>query len=312
VNGVKTDPTAPNTLNLSVAAHTFVQGVFYRTITVSSFNDSGSGTLREALSNAEDGDIITFSGVTPGTTVIELQSYLPSIRKNLTIEGNGVTLTSKTGSYFQQLYISNAVVTIRRVHFKDSRGLDVYAGAVYNTEGGTLILESCIFSGNQQAAAMDGKGGAVGSVQGDLVIRGCTFYLNTARYGGAIFFSAAEGKTNTLTLTGNLFYGNTAGDGYPVLVYNYYHGGGIVAPSYNVVDVALGPASNQCGWTAGTGDITFAAKGITGVPFNTTTFVPVSGVGSILPSGLPADFPATDFYGNARTSRAPGAVDHAP
>ena len=50
-------------------------------------------TLRYALTNAQDGDIIRFSGVTAGTSVIEVTSALPQITKSITIEGNGVTLT---------------------------------------------------------------------------------------------------------------------------------------------------------------------------------------------------------------------------
>jgi hypothetical protein len=304
VNGVTTG-AAP----LSLSAHTWVQAVFNRAVTVNIFTDgagSTPGTLRYALANAQDGDIITFSGVTAGTTAIALGSALPEITKSLTIEGNGVTLTrasswtANTSSLLRIYdYSHDPEVVIRRVHFKDGRASS--AGAISNSE--TLTLESCIFSGNQ-ATGTTGFGGAISSGN-TLTIRGCTFYMNTSSYYcGVIYFEAPR----TLTLTGNLFYGNTAPTR-PVVVYNAFESSGIINASHNVVDVAYGMGAAQTGWTAGTGDTTFTALGISGDPFNTTTFVPVTALQNVLPATAPADFPLTDFYGATRTfPGAPGAV----
>jgi predicted outer membrane repeat protein len=272
-------------------------------------NDFTFGKLYSTLRYAEADDLITFSGVTAGTTTIELTAELPEIRESITIEGNGITLT-RTGSddTSSLLHIgrSAAVVTIRRVHFKN--GLATNYGCAIGNEG-ILTLESCIFSGNQN----DNSGGAISS-SNTLTIRGCTFYNNSCDYrGGAVYFSSNK----TLTLTGNLFYGNTAGSGYPV-VYNYHttpYGGvdsGPIIASYNVVDKALGTGDSQAGWSAGTGDTTFSARNITGTPFNITTFVPVNALRNILPSTAPTDFPSTDFYGAARNTMVPGAVNYAP
>jgi hypothetical protein len=45
---------------------------------------------------------------------------------------------------------------------------------------------------------------------------------------------------------------------------------------------------------------------ITGDPFNTTTFAPIAGLSSVLPSPAPEGFPDTDFNGATRTF--PGAA----
>jgi hypothetical protein len=309
VNGVKTVAAPP-----SLSAHTWVQAVFNRAVTVNVFTDgTGSaatpGTLRYALTNADDGDIITLDEdvVTAGTTVIELGSALPEITKSLTIVGAGVTLTraaswiaSSTTSQLLRISGSTAEVLLGGIHFKDGLATDV-GGTIYNS--GVLTLESCIFSGNRTRASY-ASGGALYSAN-TLTIRGCTFYGNTAgSWGGAMHFSA-PGKT--LTLTGNLFYGNTASS-YPVV----RNSGGTISASYNVVDAVFGTGAAQTGWAAGTGDTTFTALGILGSPFvDTTSFVPVSALQSpgVLPSPAPAGFPATDFYGAARTfPGAPGAV----
>jgi hypothetical protein len=61
------------------------------------------------------------------------------------------------------------------------------------------------------------------------------------------------------------------------------------------------------GWTAGTGDTTLTDLSGSGDPFGATTFVPVSGSGSVVPSDL-TDYPAQDFYGKPRTLPAASAA----
>ena len=205
--------------NLEASASYAITADDFKYYRVSSAADSGPGSLRQALLDVPAGQTIQIN-LEPGSA-IELASALPAIGKNLTIQGNGVTLTraaswTAVGYDTRLLYItgSNAVITIRRVHFKDGlvRGS---GGAIRNT--GTLTLESCIFSGNRTT---DGSGGAVYSRDNDLTIRGCTFYGNTAgSSGGAVYFYPRD-SVKTLTLTGNLFYGDTATSSRPV-VYNY-------------------------------------------------------------------------------------------
>jgi predicted outer membrane repeat protein len=294
VDGVKSD-TAPTT----ISDHTWVKAIFVRRVSVNV--STGEENLRDTLADAEDDDIITLDGVTPGTTTIELTSAL-EITKSLTIEGNGITLT-RADSWSDEGYDpllritgSTAETLARRVHFKDGLSMGD-GGAIYS--GGILTLESCIFSGNQ----VEGWGGAIASFD-TLTIRGCTFYGNSAAasggytYGGGAIFFSASGKT--LTLTGNLFYGNTDGANHPVVSVE----AGFVNASYNVVDVALGTGDTESGWSGGTGNIY-----IVGNPIDPFTFAPNIGtpIGTpdrddidIVPSGL-SDFPATDFNGDTRT-----------
>jgi hypothetical protein len=268
---------------------------------VTSAADSGPGTLRDVIANVPAGS--TIQVMLDAGAVISLESPL-EIRKNLSIEGGGVTLARDAGWTYtandsQLITIPDGTseVSISRVYFKNGQATD-YGAGIGNR--GVLTLESCIFSGNQSTNTA-AWGGAIYS-NNTLTIRGCTFYGNGSGNGGAVYF---YGNGKTLTLLGNLFYGNTAKSGYPVVrVVN----NATVTTSYNVADVAIGTGSDQSGWAPGTGDTTFQALGITGVPFNTTTFAPVSGLGKVLGS-KPANFPATDFYGATRTfPGAPGAV----
>jgi hypothetical protein len=304
-----------NPLTLTMSKHTKVQAIFGRPVLVTNFNDdmyseTTVGTLRNALANAQGWDIIRFSGVTPGTSTVALYDALPRITKNLIINGNGVILTRSTAwttvdSYSQLLHInsSSAMVTISHIHFKDGRS---QSGAAIDNNYGNLYLESCIFSNNQGINTLYGaSGGAICNYDGTMDIKGCTFYGNSSEsFGGTVY------NSGTLTLEGNLFYGNTSSRGRPVV---YQFDGTVTSRGYNVVDVTYGTeiyvGSNEAGWDAAPTDTTFSDLGIDGDPINTATFVPVSGLGSVIPNPPPEGFPATDFYGNVRTfPGAPGAV----
>jgi len=244
--------------------------------------DSGPGSLRHAIANAaSDSTILVESSV--GT--IQLTSRL-SISKNLTIAGNGVTITrapswTTIGYYSGLLYISSTV-TINRVHFKDGRSTGY--GAAINFESCSVNLESCIFSGNQSNEA----GGSIYIYNGNLNVKGCTFYGNSSdSLGGAI----CGNSSSSITLTGNLFYGNTAAlITHPVLMSS----GTVTSNGYNVVDVPLGSGLFQSGWVAHGTD-----KVVNSLPIETATFKVISGSGAHnIITSRPGGYPATDFYGN--------------
>ena len=210
----------------------------------------------------------------------------------MTIEGNGVVITKdpswtlvNSASQLLQVNSSTAVVRIIRIHFKNGEASD-YGGAMDNR--GILTLESCIFSGNKTTSPI-AFGGAIYNA-GTLAIRGCTFHANSSPYqGGAIYNSSG-----TLTLAGNILYGNTASAGPNV----HREAGTTNSGGYNRYN-------GSAGWTTVTSDST-----VSSLPFNATTFVPTTNLQNVLPSNGLANFPLTDFYGNTRTwPGAPGAVN---
>jgi hypothetical protein len=302
-------PGGKETAELREILHIYpnMESVFNPVITSSHFTsliyvtnglDSGDGSLRWAIEQAierENSTIIIDSSVKTITltSTLQIAPSDPDSPISLTIEGNGVTITQDSPSEFRLLFVSEAhIITIRRVHFKGGKSLsDGAGGAIYNKA--ILTLESCIFSENQ----VDVSGGAINNC-GTMVINGCTFYGNSAAnsyggsYGGAIY-----NYESSLSLTGNLFYGNTASS-YTV-VYNGTSGG------YNVVDVPLGEESNQSGWTSGTDD-----QYIPGPTVMQKTFKPFTGSKAVgVLTNLPADYPTIDFYGYPITpDAAAGAV----
>jgi predicted outer membrane repeat protein len=222
-------------------------------------------TLRYALANAENGDVVNLIGVTPGVTVMELNNSL-AVSKSITIEGNGITFTRGPNSPaggFAMLSVSSTT-TVRRIHFTE--GLSSGAAAI---SGGGLILESCIFSGTRSTNA------AYGAVSGSsIAVRGCTFYNNgSGGRGGAISASSA-------TLMGNLFIGNAVTGG--------------TSGGYNGSDLPYGTEVMQIGFNAGPGDVQIPMS------IHPLNFRPLSGGGALtkLPNSLPQGYPSVDFYGD--------------
>ncbi|MCH7588914.1 MAG: hypothetical protein IIC78_12915 [Chloroflexi bacterium] len=118
-----------------------------KTIVVNSADDLGPGTLRQALADAEPGDIITFDpAVFPPTspTTITLQSSLPELRKgSLTIDASNAGVILEGGkSTFAALQFglhvlsnSNTIRGLQIVGFS-LVGIGLEHGASYNIIGG--------------------------------------------------------------------------------------------------------------------------------------------------------------------------------
>ena len=291
------------------------------------------GTLRHAINNLQNGDIISFSGVTPGTSTVYLTNQLRIDQTiTVTIEGNGITLTR--GSTYPGasnatalLSIGNAVdnnntyptVSIRRIHFKDGRSNQ--GGAIRN-HNGTVTLESCIFTGNK-TNSNQALGGAILNL-GTMTIRGCTFFDNgflpnvssaDQLHGGAINVGMNNvGYSASLTLSGNLFYGNYTGNadrGHIV----HRHNGTVRSEGFNVFDHPALVSNPQSGFAGGTDDATFATVigSNTNLPFSSIagadafTLINSTTLRRRVLSGT--NMPAVDFYGNTRTwPGPPGAV----
>ncbi len=144
------------------------------TFTVTTTADSGGGSLRQAIldANAASGnDTITFAI----TGTITLASALPAIADNTTITGPGANLLTTSGNNSVQVFIVNAGTTSTISGLTIANGLATgYANGAGIANSGRLTILDCSFVNNQN---LFGWGGAVFN-SGRLTIINSTFSGN--------------------------------------------------------------------------------------------------------------------------------------
>jgi hypothetical protein len=176
--------------------------------TVSNCNDSGSGSLRQAVLDAASGDTITFSSLPCAT--ITLASTI-TITTNLTVAGPGSATLAVSGNDAVADFAVNAGVTatISGLAVEDGTAL---AGAGIDNAG-TLTISDSTVTGNNASA--NGGGGIFNS--GSLSVSDSTVSDNASYHGGGggIFNNGGTVTISDSTLSGNgAFYGvHTIGGG---------------------------------------------------------------------------------------------------
>src|SRR5262249_35145671 len=153
-------------------------------LVVTNTNDTGTGSLRDALTQANASptfDTITFSPAvfsTPQT--VALAGALPTITGQLTITGPGASLVRVQPAAGRNIRVFASTATIL-----NSSGITVAGGNIAGNggalnEGGTganVTLDSVVFTGNTAS----GNGGAVFVGPGNfLTVRNSTITGNTA------------------------------------------------------------------------------------------------------------------------------------
>jgi|GEM_PF-1719039 len=167
------------------------------TITVTSLADSGAGSLRQAVSNANSGDTIAFAANLAGQTITLTSGQLEvTAGKNLTVDGAnspGLTISGNNASRIFHLNppaVNPTQLTVKNVTLANAYTPDV-GGAIYSEFQGQLVVENVNFNNN----TADRGGGAIyNAFDGTLSVTGSTFDGNVAiagndeRGAGAIAF----------------------------------------------------------------------------------------------------------------------------
>jgi len=191
---------------------TFTVSVCAPTIVVVNTNDSGAGSLRQAIADVCPDGTITFdtNGVFAMPQIIGLISGDLVIAKGLNIVGPGTNLLSISGNHASRIFQINGHAanpitnTISGLTLRDGNG----SGSVTNTLGGAiysfgaaLTLAHCTLISNSAAL----YGGGLYAKLGSVTLTHCTFSSNTAYTGGGIF-----AVSNRVTLTHFALSGNSA------------------------------------------------------------------------------------------------------
>ena len=208
------------------AIETLENRLLLTTLTVTTLNDGGPGSLRTIVAQSHGGDVVQFAvtGTITLTFLDALQNHVPiSIMHDLTIQGPGVGLltidTAQTdpgflsggpgmsGATFQDFTIRNQGFGNGGIKNVGGSGLSltnmtfmgIPGGAIVNSAAGLISVQNCTFTGNGAS-----NGGAIYS-PGPLIVTGSTFSNNTSQArGGAIY------STGSLAVSGSAFSGNSS------------------------------------------------------------------------------------------------------
>jgi hypothetical protein len=244
-------------LAVLVSASFCLQQASEATITVINNNDSGLGSLREAISASYSGDTIDFDSSLNGQTITLTSGELFIRFKNLTISGPSANLLvingNAAGRVFHITSLSDVTISGLTITNGATTG---YGGGIYN-EKSMLTITNCTLSGNSAD-----YGGGIYNDGHDFdwttTITNCTLSGNSARWAGGIVHSASprsgmaiigntilKGQENIVSLGGSFSSGgyNLSND----------NGGGFLTRTGDQIntDPLLGPLQDNGGptWT---------------------------------------------------------------
>jgi len=172
-------------------------------------NDSGAGSLRQAIANVSVYAVPTITFAPHVTGTITLTSGELAINVSTTIVGPGASnlavngnLTTPNGSGASRVFNITSG-TVRLSGLTITKGYDANAGGgIFNSTA--LALANCTLFGNSAANG----GGIYNDTAGTLSLHNATFSTNRSTTGGGLVNRGVTSMTNC-TLTGNL--GNNGG-----------------------------------------------------------------------------------------------------
>ncbi|HVM61863.1 MAG TPA: choice-of-anchor Q domain-containing protein [Verrucomicrobiae bacterium] len=184
------------------------------TITVTSTNDSGPGSLRDALASAANGDTIDASGVS-GTILLTNGGLL--VTNSVNIVGPGYNTLTVIGRSDRGFRIGpSKTVGLSGLGISSAGHLAINGGGIYNDHA-TLILTNCSIGGIFTTSAggaifNDGSGGSA-----TLRIAYCLINGSTASAGAAIYNDGTSGSatleivSSTVSRNSTIYIGSGGG-----------------------------------------------------------------------------------------------------
>jgi len=222
-------------------------------ITVTNLNDSGPGSLRQAIADAPAGGTIDFAV----TGTIVLTSGQLVITNDLTVNGPGApNLTISQNQSSRICLVSNGIVNLSGLTIANGRAFE---GNYYNWGGGiinfgTLSLENCTISSN---SAFFG-GGVANWDLGTLTLSNCVVSSNSAFEGGG----GINNNGTLVIVVGSTISGNVLGP--PGLPGASLYGSGVHGGSLIISNSTVSSNQGGCGITCFCGTVLIANCTITG------------------------------------------------
>ncbi|MCE5252339.1 InlB B-repeat-containing protein [bacterium] len=202
--GDVTTITNPLTIT-NVDNNMVVTANFNDACTVMNTDDSGTGSLRQAILTANSGETILFDAGVMGT--ITLTSGQLAINKKLTIHGPGIDDLTISGNNTSRIFFigPNGDVTINLMTITNGNAGINAGGGIWSQ--GKLTLSACVVSGN---TTDNNFGAGICNSDGDLMVENCTISSNnagtTSGYGGGIYVRSGSALITNSTISGNSAY----------------------------------------------------------------------------------------------------------
>jgi hypothetical protein len=226
------------------------------TITVTNTNDSGPGSLRQALADANGGDIIGFAV----TGTIGLTSSELLVDTSVTISGPGAETLAVNGNAKSRVFHIGPNKTVTISSLTITNGYTTGFGGGIHNDHAVLILNNCAITGNSSSS---NKGGGIyndaeyldgAPLEALLDISNSSVTDNS---GGGIYNNAEGGGTATLEITDSILSNN-------------YSGSAIYSHGFLCIFCGDGIATVQITNSAITGNLGGAIYSDTGQPGPTT------------------------------------------
>ncbi|MBX3531075.1 MAG: right-handed parallel beta-helix repeat-containing protein, partial [Rhizobiaceae bacterium] len=225
--------------------------------TVSNTNDSGAGSLRQAVidaNTAAGADTIQFDPSLAFQT-IKLTSGELAIRSDITINGDtdgdrkaNITISGDDAHRIFNMNLPGAVLTVRSLTLTD--GSEAFGGAILNSHGTTLVvIDSTI---KDSAASVAGGGIASG---GTMTVINSTITGNTAGAGGGIFVENNLGGQSAAIINTTIHDNEAVG--------GFNAGGGLSAQNTGTVTISNTTISGNSAAGAGGGIDLFGSSTLT-------------------------------------------------
>ena len=239
----------------SITTKTYTVTV-HRTPGVVNGNDSGAGSLRQALANSQDGDVITFGAFLAGTpehpapdvplSTVTLTSGELVVSTSITIMGSGADTLTVTRD-----------------------GMAANFRIFHVLPGKTVTISGMTISNGHDATA---GGGGIYNDHSVLTVSGCAVTSNSADFvGGGIYNDGSFNGSATLTVTSSTLNGNSAPGS---------NGGGIFNDAFNTGSATCSVNNSTFSGNTGSGIGTQTSDGVTTTAVANSTFANNNG-GSI-------------------------------
>lgn len=228
---------------LVAAPHALAASLQARRVT--NCDDSGAGSLRQAVQEAPPGGTVTFSVSCPPSSPITLGSTV-DITRDVTIDGSGPGTLAVSGNHDVEVFDIGRGVTATIAGLTIEDGSSPYGGGVFND--GTLVLTESAVSDN-----VAGTGGGGIWNRDALTVTDSTLSDNSAGYyGGGI----SSGPRASLDVSDSVLSGDSV-DAIGVEYPEYAYGGGIDADGTAAVtdSVFAGDSVDAIGGGGGGGGI---------------------------------------------------------